>query len=107
MMICDNEDCKLWMHEECLIDDILTRTYERLVEDGSEDADANGVAKPVAKKGKGRKIWKGKFDAKFNTEDTPDGSRTTVTITDLREKPKSPKSWTERVACLKCGSLLD
>lgn len=106
-MICDNEDCKLWIHEECLIDDILARTYEREVEDGGKEADTNGVAKPVVKKGKARKIWKGEFDAKFYTEDTPDGSRTTVTITDLRDRPKSPLSWTERVACLKCGSLLD
>jgi hypothetical protein len=108
MMICDNQECKLWMHEECLIDDILTKTYERLVEDGSEEADANGGARPAAKKGKsGRKIWKGKFDAKFHTDDSADGSHTTVTITDLRSNSKGPKTWTERVPCLKCGSLLD
>ena len=107
MMICDNEDCKLWMHEECLMDDILTKTYERVVEDASEDTEANGAAKAAAKKGKGRKIWKGKFDAKFQTEDTPDGSHTTVTITDLRSNHNEPKSWTERVACLKCATLLD
>jgi hypothetical protein len=36
MMVCENEACKMWMHEECLIDDILTKTYKRLVEDGGK-----------------------------------------------------------------------
>jgi hypothetical protein len=108
MMICDSEDCKLWMHEECLIDDILTKTYERLVKDSEEEPDANGAAKPAGKKGKaGRKVWKGKFEAKFSTEDSAEGSHTTVTITDLRSNSNGPKTWTERVPCLKCGNLLD
>jgi hypothetical protein len=105
MMICDDPECKLWMHEDCLIDDILTKTYERVVEDAPEP---NGVARPTAKKSKaGRKVWKGKFEAKFSTDDTTEGSHTTVTITDLRSTPSTPKTWTERVACLKCERLLD
>jgi hypothetical protein len=92
------------MHEECLIDDILKKTYEKVVGDGSEESNANGAAK----KGKcGRKIWKGKFNAKLHTDNTADGSHTKMAITDLRSNPKGPKTWTERVACLKCGSLLD
>lgn len=92
------------MHEECLIDDILTKTHERLVKEGTDD----GTPKPATKKGKaGRKIWKGKFDAEFNTDDTPEGSHTTVTIKDLRSNPQDPETWTERIACLKCESLLD
>jgi hypothetical protein len=37
------------MHEECLIDDILTKTHKRLVEDGCEKAETNGVSKSAAK----------------------------------------------------------
>jgi hypothetical protein len=108
MIGCDNKDCELWMHGECLIDDILKKTYEKVVEDGSEESNANGAAKEGSKKGKrGRKIWKGKFNAKLHTDNTADGSHTKMAITDLRSNSKGPKTWTERVACLKCGSLLD
>jgi hypothetical protein len=97
----------MWMHEECLIDDILTKTYKRLVEDG-EKGETKGASKSAAKSGEPRrKIWEGEFDAKFHTVDTGSGSQSTVTITDLRDNPEGPKPWTERIACLKCESLLD
>lgn len=32
MFVCDNETCKIWLHPECLIDDVLTKTYKKLVE---------------------------------------------------------------------------
>jgi hypothetical protein len=32
-MLYDNEDYNLWTHEECLIDIILTKTYEGIVEE--------------------------------------------------------------------------
>lgn len=104
-MICDNSECKFWMHEECLIDHILTKTYERAVEDGSDEADTNGGA--AEKRNFGRKIRRGKFEATIHTEDSAEGSHATVTITDTRINSKGPKSRTERVACLRCGSLLD
>jgi hypothetical protein len=104
MMMCDNEECKLLMHEECLIDDILTEKYKKVVEEGSEGADAHGAVRQTSKKGKSeRRTWQGELDAKFHTDDT---SNTTVTITHLRSNSKGPKTWTEGVACLKCGSLL-
>jgi hypothetical protein len=106
MMICDNEDCKLWLHQECLIDDILTKTYERLVKDSEEAPDTNGIARTNGKKGKSsRKIWKGLFEAKFT--DSGEAEHTEVIITDLRNKTNGAKIWTERVACLKCGTVLE
>jgi hypothetical protein len=106
MMMCDNEECKVWMHEECLIDDILTKTYEKVVEECSEEADTHVAVKPTSKKGKSeRRRWKGKLNAKFYTDDTADSSNTRVTITHRRSNSKGPKTWIERVACLKCGSL--
>lgn len=108
MMICDNGECKVWLHTECLIDDILTKTYERLVTDSDEAPNSNGAAKPNARKGKAdRKIWKGKFDAKFDMVASTQDGHTMITITDLRSNSNGPKTWTERVACLKCGSLLE
>lgn len=105
MEICDNPTCKVWLHEDCLIDDILTKTYQRLVKNSSEaEPGTNGTAKINGKKGKGKgKIWKGSFQAKLNADD----GHTTVMITDLRENPVEPKTWTERVSCLKCGTQLD
>lgn len=103
MEICDNPSCKVWLHEDCLIDDILTKTYQRLVKSGSEaEAGTNGTSKINGKKGKGR-IWKGSFQAKLNADD----GHTTVSITDLRENHVEPRTWTERVSCLKCGAELD
>ena len=103
MEICDNPSCKVWLHEDCLIDEILTKTYERLVRPTSEaESGTNGVAKTSGKKGKGKsKIWKGIFNAVLNADD----GHTTVTISDTRSIP--PKKWTERVSCLKCGKELD
>jgi len=103
MEICENPSCKVWLHEECLIDDILTKTYNKLVtEKRSEEPDTNGTAKANGKKSKG-KIWKGKFQAKLNSDD----GRTTATITDMRNTGTGPRTWTERVACLKCDTLLE
>ncbi|KAH8602536.1 hypothetical protein B0O99DRAFT_679531 [Bisporella sp. PMI_857] len=97
MEICDNPSCKVWLHEECIIDDVLTKTYNRLQENG----ETNGTSKP-GRKSKG-KIWKGKFSAKIKAN----GSSTTVEITDLRKDVIALQPWEERIACLKCGSLLE
>jgi hypothetical protein len=95
------------MHEECLIDAILTKVFEGVVEDGNEEADMNGAAQPDGKKGESApKIWEGKFEGTLHTVNTAEGGHTTVTIKDLRTNFKGPKSWTERVPCLKCKSLL-
>jgi hypothetical protein len=106
MMICDNKDCKFWMHEECLIDAILTRTYLKIVGNGDQAA-ANNVSIPVARESKrGRKIWKGTFGAKIDT-DSASGNHSIMAITDLRHGPEGLNSWVERLACLKCESLLE
>jgi hypothetical protein len=104
MEICDNPSCKVWLHEECLIDNILTKTYERLAKDSAEaEPGTNGAASKInGKKSKG-KIWKDAFEAKLNADD----GHTTVTITDLRENAVDPRTWVEPVACLKCGIELE
>jgi hypothetical protein len=102
MEICDNPSCKVWLHEECLIDDILTKTYQRLVNNSVEtEVSTNGTSKANGKKSKG-KPYKGLFSAKIDAEN----GHTSVTIKDLRPIAK-PQSWVESVACLKCGSVLE
>lgn len=104
MEICDNPSCQIWLHEDCLINDILTKTYKRLVTNGAEaEPRTNGTAsKMKSKKGKGN-VWEGSFQAELNFED----GHTTVVITDLRQNPVVPRTWTEGISCLKCGSKLE
>jgi hypothetical protein len=103
MDICENPDCKVWLHEQCIIDDVLEKTYAK--ENGtSTEAETNGDSlKTSGKKGKtGSKPWTSKFTAKVNGDDQPP----TITITDLRSESEGPKSWTEAVECLKCKTPL-
>jgi hypothetical protein len=106
MEICENASCKVWLHEQCIIDDALTKAYKRLIEDNSSvEPDTNGVAvKTNGKKTKpGHKVWHGKFKAKLS----PGGKKgpTTISITDLRADGQN--AWTERIPCPKCGTLLE
>lgn len=106
MMICDNLECMLWMHQECLIDDILTKTRDRLFK-GCE-TDPNRASNSAAKSGKSRRqIWRGEFAAKLHTDDSASGPNSTVVISDLRDKFAGPTTWTERITCLKCRSLIN
>jgi hypothetical protein len=101
MEICDNTSCQVWMHRECIFDDVLTKTYKRLVKDSdSAEPGTNGASKPNGKKSKA-KIWKGIFQAKIKVEED---DHTLVEITDLRDGGLDP--WTEPVECLKCGTKL-
>jgi hypothetical protein len=102
MEICDNPSCKVWLHEECLIDNILTKTYQRLVKNTADtEPSTNGTSKTNGKKSKA-KPYKGIFSAKIDAEN----GHTSVIIKDLRPNA-NPQSWVESVACLKCGSVLE
>jgi hypothetical protein len=97
MTICDNPSCKVWLHDECLIDDILSKTYKKLV----EDEETNGVAKPNGRKSKSGKKYKNAFKARIvqNVDEPPK-----AVITDARSKAQ--KTWTEPIACPKCNTTL-
>jgi hypothetical protein len=106
MEICENPSCKVWLHEQCIIDDALTKAYKRIVEDSSSaEPDTNGAAsKTNGKRAKpSRKLWEGKFKGKLHPGD--DSHATTITITDLR--PDGQGTWSERIPCPKCGTLLE
>ncbi len=106
MEICENPSCKVWLHEQCIIDDALTKAYKRLIEaTSSEEPDANGVAlKTNWKKAKSSgKVWERKFKAKLIPGN--DKGPTKISITDLR--PDGHGTWIERIPCPKCGTLLE
>lgn len=66
---------------------------------------ADGAVKIIGKRK--APIWKGKFSAEI-TDPPEDGTGyTEVIIRDLRIGAKEPRTWKERVQCLKCGSYLE
>lgn len=97
MYICDNSSCKIWLHDDHLLDDILMKTYKK--QNGSDGT--NGVAKVNGKKTK-TPPYKGIFKATIREEnDKPP----VAVITDLRANA-DPKTWEEQIACPKCDELL-
>jgi hypothetical protein len=98
MYICDNTTCKVWLHKECIVDDVLTKTYNKLV--NGDDSSANGSTN--GKKPKSRKPYKGLFQAEIVEEgEMPP----TIRITDLRGGA-NPKTWMEPIYCPKCNTAL-
>jgi hypothetical protein len=104
MFICDNSSCKVWLHKECLIEDILAKTYSRLVEGetGTPDAKTNGIARTNGKKSKGKNRYKGLFTAKIKEEGE---AQPKAVVTDLR-LGADPKTWEEPIKCPKCSTEL-
>ncbi|PVH88401.1 hypothetical protein DL98DRAFT_197592 [Cadophora sp. DSE1049] len=92
MYICDNQACKVWFHENHLIDDYLIKTYKRVVGEGT-----NGVAKSTNKKAK-TPLYKGTLKATI--QEDSDGIPM-VAVTDLRPGA-DPETWKERILCPKC-----
>jgi len=100
MEICDNPECRIWLHDECIIDYVLTKAYKTILE---EDAQAmNGTAKTNGRKPKS-KAWKSKLTGKVKTEN----GHTVVSITDIRKEGNVREPWDERVPCLQCQELLE
>lgn len=98
MYICDNPSCKIWLHDDHLLDDILTKVYKK--HSNSSDG-TNGVAKINGKKNK-NPPYKGMFKATIREEND---QHPMAVITDLRTNA-DPKTWEERIACPRCEELL-
>ncbi|KAI9812406.1 MAG: hypothetical protein M1827_004637 [Pycnora praestabilis] len=103
---CSNKGCKLWLHTDCVLDDVLTRVSERLV------GDTNGHdSKTRGKGGRGRKSlqkdphksYEGLFEAQISQEDE-EGTVDRVIVTDIRttEEGAPAPSWAEDIICLNC-----
>lgn len=100
MLACDNKNCKIWLHPQCLIDDALTTTYNRLVSPPTppENGEPNGKKAKKGKPSTEKKPYNGLFTAKILDElkATPQ-----FEITDLRDGiADEKKSWREDIACL-------
>jgi hypothetical protein len=100
MFICDNTACKVWLHKECLIEDILTKTYSRLVEgdNGTPDTKTNGIARTNGKKTKGKSRYKGLFSARIKEE----GDLAPKAVVTDHRPGADPKTWEEAIKCPKC-----
>lgn len=101
MYICDNPTCKIWLHKECLEEDVLAKTYTHLIEDG-DDTSTNGIARPNGKKSKTKSRYKGLF--KSTIKDHGD-AQPKVSLTDLRPGA-DPRTWEEVIKCPKCQTEL-
>ena len=70
----------MWLHEQCVIDDTLKRTYERLIGDADavDNENENETLKPPSKKGRRKSakpkaptnIWDGIFSATIEARDS-------------------------------------
>lgn len=106
---CANPECGRWLHEDCIREDALRRTYVRLIGEISEDEPSTETKKDRRKSGTPRRtappppVWKGKFEAKIKSREEED-TASKLTITDVREE--EPVSWEEDMQCLACHEPL-
>ncbi|KAG9246669.1 hypothetical protein BJ878DRAFT_416463 [Calycina marina] len=97
MEICDNPKCRIWLHDDCIIDSVLRKAWQKNVEQIGEEANGSQRRKTNIRP------WKNKLTGKVKTEN----GHTTVTITDVRKDGKKRAPWDEKIECLKCGEVMD
>lgn len=102
MYICDNPECKLWLHKACLVDDILTRTYVSTINGGKSTKETNGDTQ-MNGKAKGKTKPKPPYDGKLSGK-IEDDSPPMIVIKDLRAG--HVRQWRERIECPKCETEL-
>ena len=93
MYICDNSACKLWLHKDCIIDDVLKKAYQESVIDSEA---ANGTAR--SRKSVGKPSYVGTLSGKIIQEE---GGVFKVEITNAKPE-RGPARWQENVRCPKC-----
>jgi len=122
MIGCNNNGCKIWLHEECITEDVLRRTYQRLVlkEDAGLKEETDTKTPPKQKSVAGangvKNPWYGLFEARIINVD----KIARVAITDLRvdeeddakdesgeeDENSSKKTWEEEIVCLVCHAKI-
>lgn len=101
---CPNEKCKLWLHTDCLLQDICSRTYETVKSDSSDLP----AKIPKSKKRKLDEIltYDDLFNAKIIEGEGKEAPK--FVITDLRSDiPDDKKIRTEDIRCLKCSTTIE
>lgn len=103
MLACPNEACHIWMHQECIINDALTRAYDELLESPDDQKSSKKIS---AKRPPGNKLNQdlsyknAAYKKRLTGTVIEDGNK--ISITDSSNN----KTWTENVSCLKCGTAL-
>jgi hypothetical protein len=101
MYICDNENCKVWLHKTCLVDHTLTKQFESISLHKSQ-AKAIKVL-PKSQNASKTKPYHGVFAG--NIEEVGETGTPMITIRDLREGKKSVHQ--QRISCPKCDTELE
>lgn len=120
MFMCDRMGCEIWLHEECLLDDVLRETFAvhsktKLPQLVGADEDSLTFRSPSSKSTKAttksvaqadsKKIYEGRFTGDIIQESD---SKPMVHITDLRAQANGPnRNWDEHLFCLKCRQRLE
>ncbi|CAG8980930.1 hypothetical protein HYALB_00003789 [Hymenoscyphus albidus] len=97
MYICDNPDCKLWLHKICMLEYTLSEALKNL--DPEVDTDAEILKKNHRAN---KPLYSGILAGK--TEDKDDGPPKII-IHDLRREHK--KSWQEWLKCPACKTKIE
>lgn len=102
MIACPNKDCHIWMHEECIIHDVLTNAYDRITNNEGKQK------KKGVKRASGGKLaheldygQDQPYSKHFSAKIVDNGNL--IQITDLSNN----KVLTEHIQCLKCDVKLE
>ncbi|KFY90193.1 hypothetical protein V500_05246 [Pseudogymnoascus sp. VKM F-4518 (FW-2643)] len=104
LVACPNKECNIWMHEECIVNDALTKAYKALP--------ANPENPEKKKKRKARKrLSVGKLSHDLSYKDAIYRGRLTGKVEDNGNKIRiidliNKKISTEALCCLKCSTAL-
>ncbi|KAI9802212.1 MAG: hypothetical protein M1825_002933 [Sarcosagium campestre] len=114
---CSNPHCTMWLHRDCILDDVLAKTHKRITSGSPDPAlDTPGKdndTRPGSESGDGAPPWKNLFSARleFRNESGDAESKPKVLISDLRGESdfddssgigKGLKTWEEDIVCLQC-----
>jgi len=98
MLACPSTNCRTWLHSECIVDAVLTQTYNGIHKaEGKKIPRVSGGKAHEVSLGKSRQRYSKRLEGKIVDE----GSK--VEITDLKTK----KVTTEQIRCLSCGAVFD
>jgi DNA-binding GntR family transcriptional regulator len=110
MIGCQN--CTIQLHPECLVDDVLTKTYNKLAKGQIKDQVNNSAANvkatkhqvKIARKQKRQSArpYYGKFEAVIKDKE----KAPCIEITDLRLVEGQRATWQEDIYCPKCSAKL-
>jgi hypothetical protein len=98
MLACPNTNCRTWLHSECIMDAVLTQTYNSMQKaEGKKIPRMSGGKAHEVNVGKSRQRYSKRLEGKMVDECSK------IEITDLKTKEVT----TEPIKCLCCGAVFD